>query len=44
MADEGVTEIEMIVDSVRVHMRTGRHVLVLARDGARAAAHDLGRA
>ncbi|HEY3333623.1 MAG TPA: bifunctional nuclease family protein [Candidatus Limnocylindrales bacterium] len=29
MADDGATEIEMIVDSVRVHMRTGRHVLVL---------------
>ncbi len=33
MADEGVTEIEMIVDSVRVHMRTGRHVLVLREAG-----------
>jgi hypothetical protein len=33
MADEGVTEIEMIVDSVRVHMRTGRHVLVLRETG-----------
>ena len=29
MAEDGATEIEMIVDSVRVHMRTGRHVLVL---------------
>jgi bifunctional DNase/RNase len=34
MADERVNEIEMIVDSVRVHMRTGRHVLVL-REGGR---------
>ena len=33
MADNGVTEIEMIVDSVRVHMRTGRHVLVLRETG-----------
>jgi bifunctional DNase/RNase len=33
MAEEGVTEIEMIVDSVRVHMRTGRHVLVLRESG-----------
>ena len=33
MADEGITEIEMIVDSVRVHMRTGRHVLVLRETG-----------
>ena len=33
MADEDVTEIEMIVDSVRVHMRTGRHVLVLRETG-----------
>jgi bifunctional DNase/RNase len=31
--DEGATEIEMIVDSVRVHMRTGRHVLVLRETG-----------
>ncbi|HEX5826396.1 MAG TPA: bifunctional nuclease family protein [Candidatus Limnocylindrales bacterium] len=29
MADDRATDIEMIVDSVRVHMRTGRHVLVL---------------
>lgn len=29
MAEDGATELEMIVDSVRVHMRTGRHVLVL---------------
>ena len=34
MTDERVNEIEMIVDSVRVHMRTGRHVLVL-REGGR---------
>lgn len=34
MADERTNEIEMIVDSVRVHMRTGRHVLVL-REAAR---------
>ena len=33
MADESATEIEMIVDSVRVHMRTGRHVLVLRESG-----------
>jgi uncharacterized protein len=33
MADESVTEIEMVVDSVRVHMRTGRHVLVLRETG-----------
>jgi hypothetical protein len=33
MADEPVNEIEMIVDSVRVHMRTGRHVLVLRETG-----------
>ena len=33
MADDGVNEIEMIVDSVRVHMRTGRHVLVLRESG-----------
>lgn len=33
MADDRVTEIEMIVDSVRVHMRTGRHVLVLRETG-----------
>jgi len=29
MADDGAADIEMVVDSVRVHMRTGRHVLVL---------------
>jgi bifunctional DNase/RNase len=33
MADERVHEIEMVVDSVRVHMRTGRHVLVLRETG-----------
>jgi uncharacterized protein len=33
MADDRATEIEMIVDSVRVHMRTGRHVLVLRESG-----------
>ena len=33
MADDSATEIEMIVDSVRVHMRTGRHVLVLRETG-----------
>jgi uncharacterized protein len=33
MADDSVNEIEMIVDSVRVHMRTGRHVLVLRESG-----------
>jgi hypothetical protein len=33
MADEPATEIEMTVDSVRVHMRTGRHVLVLRETG-----------
>jgi len=33
MAEESATEIEMIVDSVRVHMRTGRHVLVLREAG-----------
>ena len=33
MADDPVSEIEMIVDSVRVHMRTGRHVLVLRESG-----------
>ena len=34
MADDAVTEIEMIVESVRVHMRTGRHVLLLKEVGA----------
>ena len=29
MAEDGAADIEMVVDSVRVHMRTGRHVLVL---------------
>jgi len=33
MADDSATQIEMIVDSVRVHMRTGRHVLVLRESG-----------
>jgi bifunctional DNase/RNase len=33
MADDAANEIEMIVDSVRVHMRTGRHVLVLRETG-----------
>ena len=32
----------MIVDSVRVHMRTGRHVLVLRESGSRPPADDLG--
>jgi bifunctional DNase/RNase len=34
MADEPVPEIEMVVESVRVHMRTGRHVLLLKEVGA----------
>jgi hypothetical protein len=34
MADDPVPEIEMIVESVRVHMRTGRHVLLLKEVGA----------
>ena len=34
MADEPVRDIEMIVESVRVHMRTGRHVLLLKEIGA----------
>ena len=33
MAEDGAAEIEMVVDSVRVHMRTGRHVLVLSETG-----------
>ena len=33
MAEDGAAEIEMVVDSVRVHMRTGRHVLVLRESG-----------
>ena len=37
------TEIEMIVESVRVHMRTGRHVLSCARS-APGASSGLGRA
>jgi bifunctional DNase/RNase len=36
MADDRVPEIEMVVESVRVHMRTGRHVLLLKEvDGGR---------
>jgi bifunctional DNase/RNase len=36
MADDSVPEIEMIVESVRVHVRTGRHVLLLREvDGGR---------
>jgi uncharacterized protein len=36
MADDPVPEIEMVVESVRVHMRTGRHVLLLKEvDGGR---------
>ena len=34
MADDPVPEIEMVVESVRVHMRTGRHVLLLKEIGA----------
>ncbi|HYO43478.1 MAG TPA: bifunctional nuclease family protein [Candidatus Limnocylindrales bacterium] len=34
MADDPVPEIEMVVESVRVHMRTGRHVLLLKETGA----------
>ncbi|HET7830878.1 MAG TPA: bifunctional nuclease family protein [Candidatus Limnocylindrales bacterium] len=33
MAEDRANELEMIVDSVRVHMRTGRHVLVLRESG-----------
>ena len=33
MAGDPVPEIEMIVESVRVHMRTGRHVLLLKEVG-----------
>jgi bifunctional DNase/RNase len=33
MAGDRVPEIEMIVESVRVHMRTGRHVLLLKEVG-----------
>jgi bifunctional DNase/RNase len=33
MAEDRGNELEMIVDSVRVHMRTGRHVLVLREAG-----------
>ena len=39
MADDRGTEIEMIVESVRVHMPTGRHVLLLKEVGASAPAH-----
>jgi bifunctional DNase/RNase len=34
MAGERAPEIEMVVESVRVHMRTGRHVLLLKEVGA----------
>jgi len=34
MADEGAHDIEVVVESVRVHMRTGRHVLLLKEIGA----------
>ena len=34
MAEDRATEIEMVVESVRVHMRTGRHVLLLKEVGA----------
>lgn len=34
MAEDRSTEIEVIVESVRVHMRTGRHVLLLKEVGA----------
>ena len=34
MAGDRVPELEMIVESVRVHMRTGRHVLLLKEVGA----------
>jgi bifunctional DNase/RNase len=34
MAGDRVPEIEMVVESVRVHMRTGRHVLLLKEMGA----------
>src|SRR4029079_12076968 len=33
MAGDRATEIEMVVESVRVHMRTGRHVLLLKEVG-----------
>ena len=35
MADESATEIEMVVESVRVHMLSGRHVLILREIGSR---------
>jgi bifunctional DNase/RNase len=34
MAGDRATEIEMVVESVRVHMRSGRHVLLLKEVGA----------
>ena len=34
MAGEAVPHVEMVVESVRVHMRTGRHVLLLKEVGA----------
>ena len=33
MADDPVTDIPMVVESVRVHMPTGRHVLLLKEIG-----------
>jgi bifunctional DNase/RNase len=33
MADDPAADIEMVVESVRVHMRTGRHVLLLKETG-----------
>lgn len=34
MAGDPASELEMVVESVRVHMRTGRHVLLLKEVGA----------
>jgi bifunctional DNase/RNase len=34
MAGEAFPQVEMVVESVRVHMRTGRHVLLLKEVGA----------
>ncbi len=34
MAGEALPQVEMVVESVRVHMRTGRHVLLLKEVGA----------
>jgi bifunctional DNase/RNase len=34
MAEDRAPEIEVVVESVRVHMRTGRHVLLLKEAGA----------